>query len=79
MLSQEETRYVMNKRTPISSRGAKVRWLRVHRVLWEGFLPDDRQNWRDIVKLMKADGLIAQNTYPLDVGLPSLIADAHSY
>jgi hypothetical protein len=69
----------MNKRTPISSRGAKVRWLQAHRVLWEGFLPDDRQNWRDIVKLMKADGLIAHSTYPLDVSLPSLIADVHSH
>jgi hypothetical protein len=67
----------MNKRTPVSSRGAKVRWLQSHRVLWEGYLPDDHQNWHDIVKLMKADGLIAQNTYALDVGLPSLIADAH--
>ena len=69
----------MNKRTPISSRLAKVRWLRAHRVLWEGFLPDNHQNWRDIVKLMKADGLIAQKTYALDVGVPSLIADAHSH
>jgi hypothetical protein len=69
----------MNKRTPISSRGAKVRWLQSHRVLWEGFLPDDRQNWRDIVRQMEAEGLIAQNTYALDVGLPSLIADAHSH
>ncbi len=71
-------RYMMDHKTPVSSRGAKVRWLLAHRVLWEGFLPDDRQNWRDIVKLMKADGLIAQSTYALDVGLPSLITDAHS-
>jgi hypothetical protein len=69
----------MNKRTPISSRGAKLRWLRDHRVLWEGFTPDDHQNWREIVKLMKADGLIALNTYALDVNIPSLIADVHSY
>lgn len=70
----------MNKmRTPIASRGAKIRWLRDHRALWEGFPPDDRQNWRQIVKLMKADGLIALNTYPLDVNLPSLLADVHSY
>jgi hypothetical protein len=68
----------MNKRTPISSRGAKVRWLQAHRVLWEGFLPDNRENWRDIVNLMKADGLIALSTYALDVNLPSLIDDAHS-
>ena len=69
----------MNKRTPISSRGAKLRWLRNHRGLWEGFTPDDHQNWREIVKLMKADGLIALNTYALDVNIPSLIADVHSY
>jgi hypothetical protein len=67
----------MNKRTPISSRGAKIRWLRDHRVLWEGFPPDDRENWRDIVRLMKADGLIALNTYALDVNVPSLIAEVH--
>jgi hypothetical protein len=78
-LTEEETRYVMNKRTPVSSRGAKVRWLRAHRVLWEGFLPDDRQAWLNIVKLMKADGLIAQSTYALDVSIPSLIADAHRH
>jgi len=65
----------MNKRTPIASRAAKIRWLQDHRVLWEGFPPDDGQNWRQIVKLMKADGLIALNTYALDVNLPSLIAD----
>src|ERR1700681_3156621 len=76
-LTEVETRCLMNKRTPISSRGAKVRWLQAHRVLWQDFLPDDQQNWRDIVRLMKADGLIAQNTYALDVSLPSLIADAH--
>jgi hypothetical protein len=67
----------MNKRTPISSRPAKIRWLQAHRLLWEGFLPDDRRNWSDIVKLMKADGLIALSTYPLDVNLPSLISEAH--
>jgi len=68
----------MNKRTPISSRGAKITWLRDHRVLWEGYRPDDRRNWHDIVRLMKADGLIALNTYALDVNLPSLIADVHT-
>ena len=69
--------YVMNKRTPVATRGAKVRWLRARHLLWEGFLPDDHQNWAEIVKLMKADGLVAVTTYPLDVNLPSLIADAH--
>lgn len=71
-------RYMMDHKTAVSSRAAKVRWLRSHRVLWEGFLPDDRQNWREIIGLMKADGLVAPSTYPLDVNLPSLIADAHS-
>ncbi len=70
---------MMDHRTPVSSRKAKVRWLRAHHLLWEGFLPDDHQNWRDIIKLMKADGLIAHSTYPFDVNLPSLIADAHSH
>ena len=46
--------------------------------MWEGFAPDNRQNWRAIIKLMKADGLIATTTYPFDVNLPSLITDAHS-
>lgn len=76
--SIEQMRYMMDHRTPLSSRPAKVRWLRANQLLWEGFLPDDRQNWRDIIKLMKADGLVAQTTYPFDVNLPSLIADAHS-
>ena len=69
---------IMDQRTALSSRAAKLRWLQTHRVLWESFLPDDRQKWRDIIKLMKADGLVAQTTYPFDVNLPSLIADAHS-
>ncbi len=67
----------MSKRTPISSRPAKIRWLQAHRFLWEEFLPGNRRNWSDIVKLMKADGLIAVSTYPLDVNLPSLISEAH--
>ena len=69
----------MDNRKPISSRIAKIRWLRAHHLLWKGFVPDDRQNWRDIINLMKADGLIAYTTYPLDVNLPRLIADALSY
>jgi hypothetical protein len=69
----------MDRRTPISSREAKIRWLLAHQSLWEGFNPNDRQNWRDIIRLMKADGLIANSTYALDVGLLSLIADAHSH
>jgi hypothetical protein len=69
----------MSKRTPIASRGAKIRWLQDHRALWQDFPPDDRQNWRHIVKLMKADGLIALNTYPLDVNVPSLIAEVRGY
>ena len=67
----------MDRRTPISSRGAKIRWLLAHQSLWECFNPEDRQNWRDIIRLMKAEGLIANSTYALDVNLPSLIADAH--
>ena len=70
--------YVINKRTPVATRGAKVCWLRAHQLLWEVFLPDDHQNWAEIVKLMKADGLVALTTYPLDVNLPSLMADAYS-
>ena len=69
----------MDRRTPISSREAKIRWLRTHQSLWQRFNPDDRQNWRDLIRLMKADGLIANSTYALDVGLLSLIADAHSH
>ena len=69
----------MEHRRPISSRGAKIRWLRAHHLLWEGFVPDDRQNWREIIDLMKAEGLIAHSTYPLDVNLPSLIAEALSH
>jgi hypothetical protein len=68
---------IMDQRTALSSRAAKLRWLQTHRVLWEGLPPDDRQNWRAIIKLMKADGLVAQTTYAFDVNLPSLIADAY--
>jgi hypothetical protein len=67
----------MNKRTPISSRGAKVRWLLAHESLWDAFSPDNDQNWRNIIKQMKFEGLIADTTYPLDVNVPSLIADTH--
>jgi hypothetical protein len=76
--THKQMRYVMDQRIPVSSREAKVRWLQAHHQLWEDFLPDDRQNWRDIIELMKADGLIARSTYPFDVNLPSLIADAHT-
>ena len=66
----------MDRRTPISSREAKILWLLNHHSLWEGFTPDNDHNWRQIIKLMKLDGLIARTTYPLDVNVPSLIADA---
>jgi hypothetical protein len=66
----------MNQRTPISSRETKVAWLLAHPTLWESDNPDDDQNWRQIIKLMKLDGLIARTTYPLDVNVPSLIAEA---
>ena len=68
----------MDHRTPVSSRQAKIRWLRANHLLWEEFSPEDRQNWSHIIKLMKADGLVAASTYTFDVNLPSLIADAHS-
>ena len=68
----------MDHRTPISSREAKIAWLLDHPSLWEGFKPDNDQNWREIIKLMKLDGLIALTTYPLDVNVPSLIAEAQS-
>lgn len=67
---------MMNHRTPLSSRTAKVRWLQAHRLLC--VLPDDRQSRRAIIKLMKADGLISHTTSPFDINLPSLIAEAHS-
>ena len=67
----------MDHRTPISSREAKILWLLAHPALWEGLSPEDDQNWRQIIKLMKLDGLIALTTYPLDVNVPSLIGDAH--
>lgn len=67
----------MDRRTPISSREAKILWLQTHQSLWDGFSPDNDENWRHIIKLMKIDGLIASTTYPLDVNVPSLIADAH--
>jgi hypothetical protein len=67
----------MNQRNRCSSRATKVRWLVAHQSLWAGFLPDNHQNWRDIINLMKAEGLVAPTTYPLDVNLPSLIAEAH--
>ena len=69
----------MDHRTPLSSRTTKVLWLLAHQSLWQGFMPDNHKNWRDIIKLMKAEGLIAASTYPMDVNLPSLIAEAHSH
>jgi hypothetical protein len=67
----------MDQRTPVSSREAKIRWLLANKSQWEGFHSDNHQTWRKIIKLMKADGLVARSTYPLDVNLPSLIAAAH--
>ena len=72
----QNVRQGMDHRTPISSREAKILWLLAHQSLWEGFSPDNDQNWRHLIKLMKFDGLIARSTYPLDVNVPSLIADA---
>jgi hypothetical protein len=66
----------MDHRTPISSRETKILWLLAHQSLWNGFSPENDRNWRQIIKLMKFDGLIALTTYPLDVNVPSLIADA---
>jgi len=66
----------MRHRTPISSRGAKIVWLLAHPTLWESSKPEDDRNWRQIISLMKLDGLIAHTTYPLDVNIPSLIAAA---
>jgi transglutaminase/protease-like cytokinesis protein 3 len=66
----------MDNRTPHSSRIAKVRWLRSHEWLWKNFSADDRQVWSDIIKEMKAEGLIAQTTYAFDVNLASLISEA---
>lgn len=67
----------MDHRTPVSSREAKIVWLMAHQSLWDGISPDNDQNWRRIIRLMKCDGLVALTTYPLDVNVPSLIADAH--
>jgi hypothetical protein len=68
--------FIMDHQRSASTRGAKVRWLQAHCFLWENSPPDDRQNWRDIIKLMKVDGLVAPTTYPFDVNVPSLIAEA---
>ena len=74
---REPVRKGMDHRTPISSREAKISWLLSHQLLWVGSEPDNDRNWREIIKLMKVDGLIAHTTYPLDVNVPSLIAEAH--
>ena len=66
----------MDQRAPISSRTAKIVWLLAHPSLWQGSRPEDDQNWRQIIKSMKLDGLIAQTTYPLDVNIPGLITEA---
>ncbi len=68
--------HIMAHQRSASTRGAKVRWLQSHGSLWKNCLQDDKQNWREIIKLMKADGLVAPTTYPFDVNLPSLIAEA---
>lgn len=66
----------MDHKTPISSRDTKIRWLLSHQLLWLGFAPDNDRNWREIIKRMKLDGLVARTTYPLDINVPSLIAEA---
>ena len=67
---------IMEHQRSASTREAKVRWLKTHCYLWENSPSDDRQNWRDIIKLMKAEGLVAPTTYPFDVNVPSLIEEA---
>lgn len=66
----------MDHKTPVSSREAKISWLLCHQLLWAGSEPDNDRNWREIIRQMKVDGLIAPSTYPLDVNVPSLIAAA---
>lgn len=63
----------------------RIKWLMRNRKLWVGF-PDSRMylwdhpewvdKWREIVRLMRKDGLIARTTYYGDVGLVKLIAKA---
>jgi len=66
----------MDHKTPLSTRIAKVRWLKSNELLWKGFSAEDLKLWSAIIKQMKAEGLVAQSTYAFDVNLPSLISEA---
>jgi hypothetical protein len=68
----------MNK-TKISSRAAKVEFLRANTQLWQGTALDgghDKEAQRKVVAAMKAASLISPSTYASDVHLDSLIAEA---
>ena len=67
---------MMDHKTPLSTRTAKVSWLKSHELLWRDFSAEDLKLWSAIIKQMKAEGLVAQTTYVFDVNLPSLISEA---
>jgi len=64
-------------------RSRRIEWLIAHRDLWSGLrrlhLIHSEQllkRWRQIVTLMRAEGLISPATHWQDVNLVNLIADA---
>jgi len=52
----------------------KVRWMLMHRELWN--TADGSYDWREIVKHMKADGLVAATTDPMHIPVDSYVAEA---
>lgn len=63
-----------NKR--LSTRQEKIDWLIKHSLLWEAWCGSMDRRSESIIKKMKEDGLISENTHHYDVCLSNLIADA---
>lgn len=66
------------KNKPLSTRGEKIKWLLLHQPLWEGWPNERRQKQSVIVAKMKAEGLVSKVTYPGNISLNNLIADART-
>ena len=65
------------------NRARRIEWLVAHRQLWRGFPNshkiDDQQvqeRWKNVVMLMRSEGLVSRSTHWRDVNLINLVADA---
>jgi hypothetical protein len=55
-------------------RPLRVAWLKEHEALWAG-KPLDMALQKQIVKLMKVDGVLSEGTYWIDVNLTGIITE----